>query len=561
MVEFNEDKQLARVSDFKKQEQEHLAQRLAKKHDLPYADLSLTTIKTSAVSILSEEEAREGHMVIFEKINQNLKVGVQSPDYEKTKEIIEKLKGQGFNLELYVVSNESLRLSWKLYEDIKLTRKKEAGSFQISQDALKKLEKELESIEDVNRHIKKITQKSASADTSEVLEVVLAGSLSLEASDLHFEPTEQDLRLRYRIDGSLVDIATIPKKIYSHILSRVKLLSGVKLNIGNQAQDGRFSINVGKEQNIEIRTSIIPGGNGESIVLRILDPDNISIPLEKMGMREQMFNIFIEEIHKPNGMILTTGPTGSGKTTTLYASMKKIYTPEKKILTIENPIEYHLEGIVQTQTDHARGYTFSEGLRSALRQDPDVIMVGEIRDEETAEIAVNAALTGHLVFSTLHTNNAAGTFPRLIDLGINDKTLGSAINLSMAQRLVRKVCRNCAKKRRLKDHEKATIEPILTSIEKVFTLEGVQKEWTLEPVGCDECHNTGYKGRIGVYEGIKMDQTIEDLVINNPSEREIQKAALSQGILNMQQDGVLKVLEGITSYEEIDGIVSLRGFQ
>lgn len=258
-------------------------------------------------------------------------------------------------------------------------------------------------------------------------------------------------------------------------------------------------------------------------------------------------------------MILNTGPTGSGKTTTLYAFLKKIYTPEVKIITIENPIEYHLKGIVQTQTEEEKGYTFLEGLRSALRQDPDVIMVGEIRDEETAEIAVNSALTGHLVFSTLHTNNAAGTFPRLIDLGVNPKVITSAINIAMAQRLIRKLCPNCKKKAALSERENGLIKNILNSVIDKNYIKDLDPSNVYEEVGCPECNFTGYRGRTGIYEAVLTNENIEKVVIQNPSEREINKASEDQGILNMKQDGVIKILQGITSFDELSRVIDLEG--
>jgi type IV pilus assembly protein PilB len=257
-------------------------------------------------------------------------------------------------------------------------------------------------------------------------------------------------------------------------------------------------------------------------------------------------------------MILLTGPTGSGKTTTLYAFLKKIHTPEVKIITIENPIEYHLPGIVQTQTDEAKHYTFAEGLRSALRQDPDVIMVGEIRDQETAEIAINSSLTGHLVFSTLHTNNAAGTFPRLIDLGVNPKIISSALNLAMAQRLVRKLCNECRKQIVLEGEEKKVIDKVLDAITDKTYLDGIDTGHMWMPVGCDKCNMTGYKSRIGIHEGIMMDENIENIVRENPSEREIKKAASSQHLLDLTQDGVLKVLQGITTMDELRRIIDIE---
>jgi type IV pilus assembly protein PilB len=393
---------------------------------------------------------------------------------------------------------------------------------------------------------------------SRILEIILAGAISINASDIHIEPEEKLVRLRYRLDGVLNDILDIDQNIFGLLLSRIKLVSNLKLNIKDKAQDGRFSIKLGDTE-IEIRTSLIPGGYGESVVLRVLNPNTISVPLEDLGINEKLLKILMAELKKPNGMILNTGPTGSGKTTTLYAFLKKIYTPEVKIITIENPIEYHLKGIVQTQTAEDKGYTFLEGLRSALRQDPDVIMVGEIRDEETAEIAVNSALTGHLVFSTLHTNNAAGTFPRLIDLGVNPKVITSAINIAMAQRLIRKLCPNCKKKASLEEKEKNIVEKTLASIVDKNYLKDLSLENACEEVGCDKCNFTGYRGRTGIYEAILTDENIEKVVIQNPSEREINKAAENQGILNMKQDGIIKVLQGLTSLDELSRVIDLEG--
>jgi hypothetical protein len=272
--------------------------------------------------------------------------------------------------------------------------------------------------------------------------LIIAGALHFKVSDIHIEPEEEKVRFRYRIDGALQDICFVDFETFKFINSRLKLLSGMKLSTTKDAQDGRFEIHDDKIE-IEVRVSLIPGNYGESYVMRLLDPRNIMANIESLGMSPELFEIVERSVEKPNGIVLTTGPTGSGKTTTLYAFINKLYTPEIKILTIEDPVEYHLEGIIQTQVEEEKGYTFLSGLRAAMRQDPDVIMIGEIRDEDTAKVAVNAALTGHLVFSTLHTNNAAGTIPRLLDLGVNPGVLASALSLSLAQRLVRKLCENC----------------------------------------------------------------------------------------------------------------------
>lgn len=328
------------------------------------------------------------------------------------------------------------------------------------------------------------------------------------------------------------------------------------------AQDGRFNIMEGNEE-ISIRSSLIPGSYGESIVMRILDPKAIQVEISELGIEPYLFSIVEQEISKPNGMILVTGPTGSGKTTTLYAFLRRIYNPEINVVTIEDPVEYHLKGITQTQVNAEKGYTFPEGLHSALRQDPDVIMVGEIRDGETAEISVQSALTGHMVYSTLHTNNAAGVIPRLIDLGVNPKILVSALSLSIAQRLVRKLCTKCKREKAPTEKEVALIKNILESIKaegKDFARYNLSPDAPIvlhEAPGCEACNNTGYAGRIGIFEAIKTDAAIEKIIPENPSEREIKEVAKTQGILSMRQDGIIKILKGITSLEEVASVVDL----
>ena len=299
---------------------------------------------------------------------------------------------------------------------------------------------------------------------SHLLEIILAGAIAIKASDIHIEPEKDRGRLRLRLDGVLQDINFFGLDIYRLLNSRIKLLSGMKLT-STIAQDGRFNIAEGAEE-ISIRSSLIPGAYGESIVMRILDPKAIQVAIEELGIEPYLFEIVKTEIVKPNGLILVTGPTGSGKTTTLYAFLRKIYSTEINVITIEDPVEYHLVGITQTQINIERGYTFPEGLRSALRQDQDVIMVGEIRDGDTAEISVQSSLTGHMVFSTLHTNNAAGVIPRLIDLGVNPKILVSALSLSLAQRLVRRLCQFCRKESEATTEEAKTVQLVLDSIKQ-----------------------------------------------------------------------------------------------
>jgi type II secretory ATPase GspE/PulE/Tfp pilus assembly ATPase PilB-like protein len=390
----------------------------------------------------------------------------------------------------------------------------------------------------------------------------MAGALKFNASDVHIEPEEKHVRLRYRLNGVLEDIAFFEFEDLKSITSRFKLLSGLKLSTSANAQDGRFSINLGDVE-VDIRVSVIPGNYGESFVMRLLDPRNAVSDLGKIAFPQKLREVIDYAIRKPNGVILTTGPTGSGKTTTLYAFLHTTYSPEVKIITIEDPVEYHLEGITQTQVDVKKGYTFVSGLRAALRQDPDIIMVGEIRDEDTAKVAINAALTGHLVFSTLHTNNAAGTIPRLIDLGVNPKVIAGALSLSLAQRLVRKLCPECKQIYESNDKEARVITNILGEMKtsnKIESMMGHNPELSYQlyhAVGCITCGGTGYKGRIGIFEAVLMNAEVEKVLITNPSEREIVNASKNQGIPSLREDAIIKVLEGITSLDEVSKTVDL----
>ncbi len=556
MIQFDEEKEKGRVEVLLKQEEEALASTLSVKYGVPYLDLSAHPINIDALRVVKEIDARGANLAVFNITDKKIDVAVLAPTNEKTLELIEDFKTRGFTPQMYMVSHASLNKVWERYKDLSYSSETSSGALDISNADILDMMKKVETLEDVKKLIDGVLSMKRAYRISKILEIILAGGISLKASDIHIEPEETSVRLRYRLDGVLTDILKFDKETFELLLSRVKLISNLKLNTKSKAQDGRFSIKIGDAE-IEIRTSLLPGPYDESVVLRILTPEAISVPLEDLGIHPKLLEVLKKEIVKPNGMILTTGPTGSGKTTTLYAFLRKIYTPDIKVITIENPIEYHIAGIVQTQTDEEGDYTFASGLRSALRQDPDVIMVGEIRDTETAEVAVNAALTGHLVLSTLHTNNAAGSFPRLLDLGVNPKVISSALNISIAQRLVRKLCPVCKKEKLLVGTEKSLIEKTLTEITDASYLEGVQKEKVWEPVGCKECNGSGFKGRIGIYEAILIDDAIEKAVIANPSERDIVLAAKPQKLLDLIEDGVLKILAGVTSVEELRRVVDL----
>mgnify|MGYP001574454659 CR=1 FL=1 len=556
MVLLNDEKNQEQIKSMRKKEAEDLAKLLSQKYNLPYLDLSRITIDIDALKILPEEEAREGKLAVFQKVGKKLQAAIESPNPEATQRILRNLQDKGFKLNMFMVSEESLARAWKRYEEVSEYEEISKGIIDVSSEKLDEFLKKTSTIEELKKLLASSAATQKNRKISEVLEIILAGALSADASDIHTEPQEKQVRLRFRLDGVLHDILLFDQKIYHLLLSRIKLVSGLKLNIHNQAQDGRFSIKISEEE-IEVRTSIIPESYGESVVLRILNPKSISITFDALGIDKELMKILDKELKKPNGMILTTGPTGSGKTTTLYAFLRKIYAPETKIVTLEDPVEYHLKDIVQTQVEESIGYSFSAGLRSVLRQDPDIIMVGEIRDLETAKTAINAALTGHLVLSTLHTNNAAGTIPRLIDLGVNPTSIAPAVNVAMAQRLARKLCDKCKEKQPASELEAAIIRKIIETFPKNKERPSTLEIFLWKARGCGACNNIGYKGRIGIFEAILIDSDIEPLILLNPTETEILKKSEKQGILNMKQDGVLKVLSGITSLDELERVIEL----
>jgi len=563
MAIFDEEKQNKQLEDLHKQEEEELVANLAEsKYGLPYADLRVLEIDNEALRSISEADAIEMKVAPFKLFGKNIFIGIRTPTDDLLKTLRDRMERKNLVPTFYMMSGASLNKVWERYKEISMAESSKIGGLDISGEVLRDTAKNIKYIQDIEKLVIEALEGNKIHKISRLLEVILAGAIAVKASDIHIEPEKERGRLRLRLDGVLQDISFFNFDVYKLLNSRIKLLSGMKLT-SQIAQDGRFNIMEGDKE-INIRTSLIPGSYGESIVMRILDPKSIQVNFEELGIEPYLLEIVKNEIVKPNGLILVTGPTGSGKTTTLYAFLRKIYSTEINIITIEDPVEYHLPGITQTQINLAKGYTFPEGLRSALRQDPDVIMVGEIRDEKTAGIVTQSALTGQMVFSTLHTNNAAGVIPRLIDLGVNPKILVSALSLSMAQRLVRKLCNICKKEYAPTDQEIKTIKSILNNMReegKDLAKHNVNEEKPFKifgTVGCEECNKTGYSGRIGIFEAIRTDETIEKIIPENPSEREIKKVARMQGILSMRQDGIVKILNGITSMEEVQSVVDLN---
>ena len=547
-------KQNERLDELHVREEEQLAEVLSHKYGVDYVDLTSKSIDTDSLRLVNEPLARQAEVAAFHKQNKQVFLAMRSPERPDALQVVQAIEALGYTIRKFMVSRASLNHAWDRYHDISYATETEAGVLTLSSEVITQMLAKLKKVEDVRAEVASHAGSKDAHRISHILEIMMAGGLSIGASDIHLEPEETQVRMRYRIDGVLMDILNLDLTTYSLISSRIKLLSGLKLNIKNAAQDGRFSIAV-NDKDIEIRSSVLPGTYAETIVMRILDPKTIALPMEALGFDKYLMEIFNHEIAKPNGMILNTGPTGSGKTTTLYAFLNRVKSSEVKIITIEDPVEYHLAGIVQTQV--SRDYTFAEGLRSTLRQDPDVIMVGEIRDAEVASTAVHAALTGHLVFSTLHTNDAAGTFPRLIDMGVSADILGASLTVAMAQRLVRRLCDQCREPHPIDGAARKTMNSLLNNIPHGDELPANRDIMWL-PKGCEKCGGVGYRGRIGIVEVILMDKMIEDTIRQTSSEHEIWSAARHQNIRRMAQDGAVKVLQGVTSLDELSRVVNLE---
>lgn len=542
------------LAKMKRDAQERDAQRRAQLSGMGYLTPQKISVNLEALALISESVAKEAHVAAIEARDKHLALVVYDPKYSKTVELIKELEQKGYTAKLYVVSLPSLQYALEYYKFVPKKREVISGSVSVKEpsEGEKITEEHVNTIAKVQDAIKKF---NTAGKVTELVEVVLLGALANRASDIHFEPRAKTTKLRYRVDGVLNDIfEEFSPAVYKTVLSRIKLLSNLKLNVRDEPQDGRFTIQL-QGKNVEVRVALAPSEFGEVIVMRLLDPDAIALSLADLGLRQDDLKIIEEQLARPNGMAINTGPTGSGKTTTLYAFLRHKLNPGIKIITIEDPIEYHLEGIEQTQVDSEAGYTFASGLRSLMRQDPDVILVGEVRDKETAEIAVQAALTGHLVFSTVHANSASAGVPRLLDLGVKSISLAPALNLLIAQRLVRRLCSSCRVPKELDQETKTRIETYVRAIpDRVKKEEYLTKIQLYEPKGCEVCNNTGYKGRVGVYELLVVTPAIQELITKQAGQIEIEKAIAQTDFVSMQQDGVLKVLSGATTFEEVEEV-------
>jgi type IV pilus assembly protein PilB len=557
-----------KIQKLHREGEERGAERLAKQLGYEYANLAMTPISLDAVKVLSEEEAHDAQAAVIQFASSKLALAVLNPELPATKKLIAELKKKNYEVKVVVASKSGLAIAWRFYRFIKPEGEVITGKVVIPKARLEELKKRLTSLEAVQKEFAGLDLEKVSPIT--IIEIVFAGAIGVRASDIHAEAGEKSGKIRFRVDGVLHDAFDgIPPGLYRNFIGRIKLLSGMKINVYDEAQDGRFTIAL-SDKEVEMRVSVIPAEFDETIVMRILDPQATMVTLTDLGLREDNLAIVQKAIARPNGLILNTGPTGSGKTTTLYAFLRTMNNPEIKIITLEDPIEYRIDGVEQTQVDEESGYTFANGLRAIVRQDPDVILVGEIRDLDTADIGLQAALTGHLVLSTLHANDAIGAVPRLINLGAKTVAIGPALSLVIAQRLVRKLCPDCKKpvdangavsegtgKNKaitLNAELKANIAKLLAALPAAVDKKKFEGYTLYAPVGCAKCSGIGYKGRIGIFEFLEGGPDLEETILKDASEIALRKVAERQQMVTMQQDGIMKVLAGITTIEEVEGV-------
>lgn len=545
-----------KLSEISLKEKEQEVKNLADSLHVPYVNLDKFPIAQEAIKLIPQEQAESLQTLCFLYTGDEIRLGSLNPTNPQVSILIRELSEKYHaNVRTYMISENSFMLAFEVYNRIPTVIQMEGVN--ITAEDLSKFDEKLVDFKTLNDLIQK-------TNLTETLNLIIAAGLKFEASDVHIEAEKEEVKIRFRIDGVLHDTATLDLKSWPKINSRIKLLATLKLNLGKKPQDGRFTIHLEKSD-IDVRVSIIPSSYGESIVLRLLRTTGLGLEMETLGLRGKAFVDLKNQMTKPNGMIISTGPTGSGKTTTLYSILNKLNNPENKIITLEDPIEYKLPGIVQSQVDSAltdateastaNEYTFAKGLRALLRQDPDIVMVGEVRDLETADTAINAALTGHLMLTTMHTNSAAGTIPRLLAMGVKKFLLAPALNAIIGQRLLRKLCTECKVEDTKVDNNTMTL--IMNALNTISPESGhrpsdLSNLKFFSAKGCPACHGLGYRGRIGVFEILTMSPEIEKMILSDEiSEYQIEKMAVAGGMITMLQDGLLKALDGITSIAEV----------
>jgi type IV pilus assembly protein PilB len=511
---------------------------------IPLKEVSVSEVPLETLEMIPEETAKHYQMIPLTKKDKVLEVGMIYPEDLKAQEALKFLaRQQNFTFKTFLITPTAFSELLKQYR----TLKREVGS------ALEELEVEMkEEVKVRPRTAAEFERLAEEAPITKIVAVILRHAVEGQASDIHIEPVRDRLRVRFRLLGILHSSIFLPLRVHPAVVARIKILSNLKIDETRIPQDGRFSTNI-DGKNIDFRVSTFPTTLGEKVAIRVLDPSVGLKTFEELGLEKRNFEVVKAAIEKPYGLILATGPTGCGKTTTLYAILQVLNKEGVNIVTLEDPVEYFIEGINQSQVKPEIGYDFATGLRHVLRQDPDIIMVGEVRDPETASLATHAALTGHIVLSTLHTSNVLGVIPRLLDLGVQPYLILPTLSIAIAQRLVRKLCDDCKKpispKKEIRDLILKEIEELPPKTKEDYQFPA--KLTIYQAVGCKKCNGEGYTGRVGLFEVLSMTDQLSNIILKMPEEREILKEAKRQGMINMKQDGILKVLAGVTTIEEV----------
>jgi type IV pilus assembly protein PilB len=516
--------------------------------------IDIQNIDRSVLRIIPEETVRKYRLSPFAREDNVVKVVMEDPHDIQALNVLRFLaRKENVEFEVFVADKSLLDSLLEIYDSTE----------EILKDVVQTFKEEKETLEDLDQSKKTKDDFSEitsiqDAPVAKLVDVISKHAIDGKASDIHIEPIDDEYRIRFRVDGVLHSSLTLPKDVGKAVVARIKILSNLKIDEKRKPQDGRFRME-NDTKRIDFRVSTLPVLEGEKVVLRVLDKNSGLGDMKSLGLMGRNFRIFNKRIYDPYGIVLITGPTGSGKSTTLYAFLKALNKVTTNIITLEDPVEYYLDGINQSQVRPEIGYTFASGLRSILRQDPNVIMVGEIRDSETAELSIHAALTGHLVFSTLHTNTAIGAIPRLIDMGLEGFLLASSLKVVAAQRLVRRICEKCKVEEKIpKEMQESIRKKLLLLEEDDIKQYGIDLEKPLifyKGKGCDHCGGSGYKGRLAIYEVLEVDDVISSLMVRqHVSDIEIEKQAIAQGMMFMKQDGFLKALQGQTTLAEIERV-------
>ncbi|MBU0981879.1 type II/IV secretion system protein [Patescibacteria group bacterium] len=539
----------APVKDINRDFEERAVMERAQKMGMSYIDIEKVHINPDHLKVISVEDATQSLIVPFYKVGKKIRLAISHPTNPGTQAIIRKLKEDGFAINVNLASDPGIKKALAYYQNQAAVAPIQTENI-VNEEEIESYQAEIENLGALRQKIREVTAEEA-------LNFINVGALKTGASDIHYQPEETRVIVRFRIDGVLQEVLEIDKSTYNYISNQLKYKSGMKLNVDTIPQDGRFFFTVNKRK-IDVRVSSIPTEYGESFVCRLLDSKKKSLSFEELGFEGRNLALLKHALTIPNGMILVTGPTGSGKTTTLYSLLTEFNTPDSKIITLEDPIEYHLSGITQSQINEKRGYTFGSGLRAILRQDPDIVMIGEIRDFDTAETASQAALTGHVLLSTLHTNSAIETIPRLINIGLKPFMVAPSLSIVMAQRLVRKVCSYCVTQQPMNEGERTVLTKAIEQIKQIYPDMQLSLPPTLpQAAGCDKCNNTGFLGQLSIAEMFVNDDALQDLILSDKTTGELFKHVRANGMLTMGEDGILKVLRGVTTLSEIERVTDI----